>query len=92
MRDGAAGAERGDGEGHRHPVIALRIGDAAGRRARAVHDEAIGVLVGVDAERPEAGDQRGDAVALLDAELGGAAHARPRRHAPPARQSPAARR
>src|SRR3982751_1995280 len=46
------GAERGDGEGHRHPVIAARIGAAAGRPCRSVRGpgdhEAVAALVGVD--------------------------------------------
>ena len=53
-------------------MIAVRVGHAArgGEPAagRAI-DEAVGALVGVDAERAEAGDERRDAVALLDAQL-----------------------
>ena len=77
--------ERGDGERHRHPVIAVGVGlTAAGGRSRRLprDDEAVRTLVGVDAERAEPGDERGDAVAFLDAQLGGAADASPRRRAP----------
>src|SRR4051794_3536471 len=75
---GLLGGERGDGEGHRHAVIAAGIGAAAGRPGRSVRgsgdDEAVGALVGVDAERAEAGDQRRDPIALLDPQLAGATH------------------
>ena len=71
MVDGPLGGERRDRERHRHAVIAARVGDAAGRRAagRPGDDEAVGALVGLDAERAEAGDQRGDAIAFLDPQL-----------------------
>ena len=37
------------------------------------HDEAVRPLVGIEPDRAEPGDERGDAVALLDAQFGGAA-------------------
>ena len=74
MRDGPRARQRGDRERHRHAVVACASADAAGRRARAADDEAVRPLVGVDAERAEPGDQRGNPVALLDAQLGGAPH------------------
>src|SRR3954465_14253415 len=80
---GLLGAERGDGEGHRHAVIAAGIGAAARRPGRSVRgsgdDEAVGALVGVDAERAEAANQRGDPIALLDPQL---PPAPPRPHPP----------
>src|SRR5262249_24601463 len=54
---------------HDEPVIADRICASAGRPLAAVDDEAVGQLFCSDAERPEAGDERRDAVALLDAQL-----------------------
>ena len=72
------GRERGDRERHRHPMIAARVGDAARRPlapVRAGDHESVRTLVGVDAERAEAGDERGDAIAFLDAQLARAANA-----------------
>ena len=68
--DGPRGRQRRDRERHRHPVIAVRVGHAAGRRARRPRTtKPSGALVGVDAERAEPGDQRRDAIAFLDAQL-----------------------
>ena len=78
MRDGPSAGEGGDREGHRHPVIAVGVGlPGAGGRSipRRSRDETVRTLVGVDAERAEPGDERGDAVAFLDAQFGRAAHA-----------------
>ena len=40
---------------------------------RARHDEAVRPFVGIEADRAEPGDERGDAIALLDAQFGRAA-------------------
>ena len=56
------------------PVVAVRL-HHAGERARpaAVHDESVRALVGLDAEGAQVGDHGRDPVALLHAQLGGAA-------------------
>ena len=69
------GAKGGDGERHRDAVVVVRVGDAAARRAGAVDGEAVRPLVGRDAEVAQAGHERGNAIAFLDAQLAGAADA-----------------
>jgi hypothetical protein len=57
-------------------VIGVRHDATAQRRRRAAHDEAVGQLVDVGAERAQVADDDGDPVALLDAQLLGAGDAR----------------
>ena len=67
------GRERGDSKGHGHAVIASCVRDAAGRAPGRGDAEPVRPLVGRQAERPHAIDQRRDSIAFLDAQLGGAA-------------------
>src|SRR5215203_2458503 len=68
------GAERRNGEGHRETVIPGGMRGAAGQPAMAADMEAVREFVDVAPEPPQAGGERGDAIALLDAQLGGAGH------------------
>src|SRR5262245_14819709 len=53
------GGQRRDRERHGHAVIALRVGDAAGRTpGRSGNVEPVRTLVGIDAKRAKAGDER----------------------------------
>jgi hypothetical protein len=55
------------GEAHRHAVVVVRL-DAGGPRRARVHDETVGLLVGLDAGPPELAHHRGYAVGLVPAD------------------------
>ena len=78
MVEGRSAASAAIGEGHRHPVVAASVGPPArgarGAGHRSGDHESVSALVGLDAERAEAGDERSNAIALLDAEFARAAH------------------
>ena len=77
MRLGPVAQEREDGRGHRDAVIAARVDRRGAQRAvRSDDDHPVGEGLALDAERTQHFDHRVDAVALLDAQLGGVADAR----------------
>jgi hypothetical protein len=66
---GPIGAERRNCKRHRHPVIAARVSPSPGRRAIAADRVAVGGFFRVDAQAAEAGYQRRNPIAFLDAQL-----------------------
>ena len=74
MSVGPVGAERRHGKAHGQAMVVTGVDGAAGQPPRAAHGEAVGILVGVGAHGAQPVDQRRDAVALLHAQLAGAAH------------------
>ena len=57
-------------------MVAVALDDAAACAAAAAHGQAVGVLLDLDAERAQHGGGGGDAIGLLDAQLGGVGDAR----------------